>query len=70
MDIAGLRAAVIPYTPIPLVLVTIVKLLVAPPEIAKVDVENTLGPGTSEVNVRLFVFDDAVKSAKALLLFM
>jgi hypothetical protein len=38
MDIAGLRAAVTPYTPTPAVDVAIVKLLVAPPDIAKVDV--------------------------------
>ena len=70
IDIAGLKLAAIPYTPIPAVVTLVVRLLVDPPLIANVLVLNVLGPGTSDVKVNTLVLAVAVKSDKAALEFM
>ena len=71
IEIAGLSAAVIPYTPIPVTVELGAILVVDPlPETAKVEVLNARGPGTSEVNVRTLVDAVAVKSASALFALM
>ena len=59
--------AATPYTPTPVVVTLVVRLLVEPPLTANVLVLNVLGPGTSEVRVNTFVLAVAVKSDNALL---
>ena len=49
MLMAGLSAAVIPYTPTPVLVEATTILVVEPPPIANELVLNALGPGTSEV---------------------